>query len=116
MDSTVFMFSDKTYARLKWIVMIFIPALSALYVGLAQLLGLPGALAVSGTLALLASFFGTLLGISSRNFNQLPTPTDGVIEYQELDDGIDLTFSTEAEMQELIKKGELAFRVVPKRG
>ena len=116
MNNTVFMFSDRLYNKLKWAVMILMPALSALYVGLAELWGLPGALTVSGTMALLAAFFGTLLGISTKNYNQAPTPSDGLIEYEELEQGIDLNFSTTAEMRDLIKKDQLLFEVVPKRG
>jgi len=61
--------SSKWYNNLKWLVLIFIPALSALYFGLSAVFpGLPGGTQVVGTLALLATFLGLILGLSSQNF------------------------------------------------
>lgn len=57
--------SNKTYDVLKWIAQILIPALGALYFGLAKIWGFPYGTEIVGTLALIDTFMGALLGISS---------------------------------------------------
>ena len=64
-----FKLSDETYDKLKWIALIFIPAVSALYFGLSQIWGFPYGEEIVGTLALLDTFLGALLGISTKNYN-----------------------------------------------
>lgn len=60
--------SNKAYDILKWLAMIFIPAVSALYFGLSQIWGFPYGEEIVGTLALIDTFLGALLGISSANY------------------------------------------------
>lgn len=57
--------SNRTYDVLKWIAQILIPALGALYFGLAKIWGFPYGTEIVGTLALIDTFMGALLGISS---------------------------------------------------
>lgn len=63
------LFDDKTYNILKWIAQIFLPALGALYFGLAQIWGFPCGEEIVGTIAVIDTFFGMILGISTRNYN-----------------------------------------------
>jgi hypothetical protein len=116
MDSNVFVFSDAVYARIKWFLTIVLPAFTALYIGLGQFWELPNPEAVVGTVSLVGTFLGVCLGISSKQYNQLPPPTDGTILYEELEEGLDLTFETEADMDELVHKDTITFQVVPKHG
>lgn len=60
--------SNKLYDILKWIALVVLPALSALYLGLSSIWGFPCGEQISGTIALLDTFLGTLLGISSVNY------------------------------------------------
>lgn len=60
--------SNRWYDILKWIALVVLPALSALYLGLAGLWGFPYGEQVSGTIALVDTFLGALLGISSANY------------------------------------------------
>lgn len=62
--------SNKAYDVLKWITIIVLPAISALYFGLAQIWGFPYAEQVVGTIAVICTFLGTLLGISSANYKR----------------------------------------------
>lgn len=62
--------SNKVYDILKWIAMIFIPAVSALYFGLSQIWGFPYGEEIVGTLAVIDTFLGALLGISTMNYNK----------------------------------------------
>lgn len=60
--------SNKVYDILKWIALVVLPALSALYLGLSTLWGFPYGDQISGTIALIDTFLGALLGISSANY------------------------------------------------
>lgn len=60
--------SNRVYDALKWLAMIFIPAVSALYFGLSKIWGLPYGEEIVGTLAVIDTFLGALLGISSDKY------------------------------------------------
>lgn len=60
--------SNKLYDTLKWIALVVLPALSALYLGLSGIWGFPWGEQISGTIALIDTFLGTLLGISSVSY------------------------------------------------
>lgn len=60
--------SNKTYDILKWIAQILLPALGALYFGLAKIWGFPYGTEIVGTISLVDAFLGALLGISSSNY------------------------------------------------
>ena len=68
------LFDDKTYDILKWIAQIFLPALGALYFGLAQIWGFPRGEEIVGTIAVIDTFFGVILGISTNNYNRVNIP------------------------------------------
>ena len=68
------LFDDKTYDILKWVAQIFLPALGALYFGLAQIWGFPYGEEIVGTIAVIDTFFGVILGISTSNYNRVNIP------------------------------------------
>lgn len=68
--------SNKTYDILKWIALIFLPALGALYFGLAQIWGLPYGEEIVGTLVVVDTFLGALIGVSTSKYNKNLTDVD----------------------------------------
>lgn len=64
------LFSNKTYDILKWIAQILLPALGALYFGLASIWGLPYGEQIVGTITVIDTFLGVILGISTSNYNK----------------------------------------------
>ena len=62
--------SNKVYDILKWIAQILIPAIAALYFGLAQIWGFPYPAEIVGTLSLVDAFLGAILGISTMNYKK----------------------------------------------
>ena len=64
------MLSNKVYDILKWIAQIVLPALGALYVGRSSLWGRPYGEEVVGTIAVVDTFLGALLGISTAQYNK----------------------------------------------
>ena len=64
------MLNNKLYDVLKWIAQIVIPAIAALYFGLANIWGLPHGEEIVGTLTVLDAFLGALLGISTVQYKK----------------------------------------------
>ena len=62
--------SNKIYNVLKWIAMIVLPALATLYLGLSNVWGLPYGEEVSTTITLINTFLGTVLMISTNQYNK----------------------------------------------
>ena len=63
------MISNKMYDVLKWIAQILLPALGTLYFGLAKVWNLPYSEQIVGTITVIDTFLGVLLGISSAQYN-----------------------------------------------
>ena len=62
-------FSNAIYDKLKWIALILLPALAALYVAIAKYWNLPYPEAISGTIMAIDAFLRAILQISSKNYN-----------------------------------------------
>lgn len=62
--------SNKTYDVLKWIAQVVLPALAALYFGLAGIWGLPYSEEIVGTITVVDTFLGVLLGITSAQYKK----------------------------------------------
>jgi Kef-type K+ transport system membrane component KefB len=60
--------TNKVYDILKWVALVGLPALTALWLTLANIWGFPYAEAIGATLAAVATFLGAVLGISSINY------------------------------------------------
>lgn len=63
-------FDDRTYNILKWVALIVLPGLGALYSALAQMWGWPYVEEVPGTLQAICFFLGALIGVSTANYNR----------------------------------------------
>ena len=62
--------SNKVYNLLKWIAMLFLPALGTLYFALAGIWGLPYGEQFVGTITAIDTFLGVILGISTTKYNK----------------------------------------------
>ncbi len=62
---------DKVYTFLKWLCILGLPALSSMYSTLAHIWGLPCAEQVPATISAVSLFLGTVLGISSAEYNRV---------------------------------------------
>ena len=62
--------SNKLYDVLKYIAQIVLPALGALYFGLSRIWGLPYGEEIVGTIAVIDTFLGALLGISNAQYRK----------------------------------------------
>lgn len=69
--------TNKVYDILKWVALVGLPALTALWLTLANIWGFPYAEAIGATLAAVTTFLGALLGISSINYAKKITEEKG---------------------------------------
>lgn len=60
---------DKWYNVLKWVVVVFLPALETLIFGLGGLLGFD-ATVPCGIIAVVTTFLGALIGVSTYTYNK----------------------------------------------
>lgn len=68
MDNTGFTINPKLYDFLKWMALVLLPAVAALYVSLGSLWDFPAVTQVVGTLTAIDTFLGILLNRSAKNF------------------------------------------------
>ena len=68
--------SNKVYDVLKYIALIVLPALAALYSGLAKIWNLPYEVAIPSTIMVIDTFLGALLQISSNKYAKENQPPD----------------------------------------
>lgn len=62
--------NNKTYDVLKWVALVVLPALTTLWLTLANIWGFPYAEAIGATMAAITAFLGALLGVSSVQYNK----------------------------------------------
>ena len=75
--------SNRTYDTLKWLTTIVLPACGTLYFALSGIWGFPYGEQIVGTITAVVTFFGVILGISSREYNAIePINIEG-LEYIE---------------------------------
>lgn len=60
--------SNKQYDILKWVALVLLPALGTLYFGLAQIWGFPYGEQIVGTITVVDTFLGVILGISNAQY------------------------------------------------
>lgn len=63
--------SNRTYDILKYLTIIVLPAIGALYTGLSQIWALPYAAEIPATITVICTFLGAVLCISTAQYNNL---------------------------------------------
>jgi len=109
------MLTNKQYNVLKRVTQIVLPAAGSLYFGLATIWGLPNAEQVVGSIALLTTFFGVTLEISSRRYDVISEDPEGQLVVKEAEDGKKL-FSLELNRppEEIEQMDTIRFKVQKK--
>lgn len=64
------MLNSKVYDFLKYLTIIVLPAIGALYTGLAQIWSLPYSAQIPATITVICTFLGALLCISTAQYNK----------------------------------------------
>lgn len=105
-------FGNKTYDVLKYIALVVLPAIGALYFGLAGIWDLPKVNEVLGTIAVLDTVLGLILKKSNDVYMQSDARFDGKIEVEEREDGgKTASMVVEGDPEQALEKQELTFKV-----
>jgi hypothetical protein len=103
--------TGKLYDYLKYLAQIVLPALGTLYFGLAGIWDLPSAQEVVGTIVVVDTFLGVLLGISQNNYNKSDARFDGAINVAESEERKTFSLDLKGDPEEIEGKDQLVFKV-----
>lgn len=106
------MFSNKTYDFLKWCALIFLPALGSAYFALAGIWDLPAAEQVVGTIVVVDTFLGAILGLSNKKYNAGDDKYDGEIKVTSDSENTTVHLALDDAKNALAGNSELTFKVV----
>lgn len=108
----MFILSPKMYDFMKKIVQVGLPAISSLYFSLGGIWGLPAPEKVVGSIAVLCTFLGTVLLISSKTYKALEPDHDGNVVVEKTPDGRMLySLELNGDPEELATKSSISFKV-----
>lgn len=77
---------NKTYDILKWVDLLFLPALATVWLAVSGIWHLPFQSEILGTIAAIETFIGSLIGISNRNYYEIQGQTTFEVEDNETED------------------------------
>ena len=101
--------NNRTYDILKWVSLILLPAVSALYFALGSIWGWPNVEKIMGTIAALEIFIGALIGITTPSHNK--ARIDGVMNVVETDEKKTFDLSLDKDPETLEAQDEVIFKV-----
>lgn len=106
------MLSEKAYEIAKRLVQVILPACGALYFGLGQIWEWPAIENVVGSITIITTFLGVVLGVSTSNYYKSGAAYDGDMVITEPVDG-PKTFSLQldGDPEELSNMDSIRFRV-----
>jgi hypothetical protein len=104
--------SNAQYDALKWLALIGLPAVGALYFGLAELWNLPKPHEVVGTLTLLDTFLGVLLGVAKKQYMNSDAPYDGTMEVLKSDSRLIHQLEIATSPDQLSQQNSITLKVV----
>jgi putative holin Dp-1 len=106
--------SNAWYNRIKWIITIGLPAVGAFYFGLAQLWDFPRISGVNGTINLIITFLGLLIGYSTKQYNKTENQPDGDLIVVESDGEKHLGLAVNTSVEAMQAKDTVTLTVVNK--
>lgn len=108
--------NSRFYDFAKYVALVALPGFGAAYFTLAQIWGLPNAEEVVGTVTVVDTLLGVLLGISKKAYDSSDAKYDGILELEDQGDGVKLSvgFLKAEDARELKGAKSLEFKVVEK--
>lgn len=105
--------TNTQYDALKWVALVGLPALGALYYGLAKIWNLPSPEEIVGTITLVDTFLGLVLGVAKKSYDTLPAGYrhDGALEIDETDSSIIHTLNLTTPPEQLGQKDVITLAV-----
>jgi hypothetical protein len=106
------MLTDTSYDVSKKLVQLWLPAISALYFGLASIWGLPAPDKVVGTIAVFTTFLGVVLNVSHNRYKQSDEAYDGKLVVTQREDRTVASLELNDEASVLTNNESIKFKVV----
>lgn len=111
-ERSYFLLSNRSYDLAKWLVQLVLPASAALYFGLASIWSLPAADQVVGTLVVITTFLGVVMGISTRDYYNSGAAYDGAMVITQAEEKKLFSLELGLEPEEIEQMHSLTFKVV----
>jgi hypothetical protein len=102
--------TDKAYNVLKFVALVLLPALGALYAAISGLWGLPSPEAVVGTVTAVDAFLGVVLHLSTASYNTSDSKYAGVLHVEPGEDGSQLRLKS-LDSNAVLTQDEVTFKV-----
>lgn len=109
-----YVLGHKAYEAIKWTTQIVLPASGSLYFGLSQTWGFPNGEAVVGTITLLTTFLGVILGLSNHGYKRSDARFDGDIDITETEHSTQYSLNLNEPPENLSTRSEVTFKITPK--
>lgn len=113
-ESIGFVLGQKLYDRMKLFVQIILPAFATFYLTLGNIWGFGYVEQVVATTTALTTFFGAILGLSSRTYNNSNLKYSGVVKVTETADKLSYKWVLDgdpADPAAIADKDEVTFKV-----
>lgn len=110
-----FVLSGPLYEKMKWFVLIVMPALTTLFWTLSGIFGWPHTDEIMGAAAAVTTFLGVVLGISTNTYKKSDTRYFGEIHVTGTDEGATIShqvFNEDPTGMTIADKKEVTFKVV----
>lgn len=105
---------NRLYDSLVFTAQILLPALGSLYFSLAGLWELPNADSVVGTIVVIDTFLGGLLGLNKLAYNASEVKYDGTMDiYKNVEGKTTYSLNLNSDPEHLDEKKEITFKVTP---
>jgi len=107
-----FVLNDALYGKIKWLIVVVIPAAGTLYFAVAKIWDLPAGEQVLGTLLAIQAFLGVIFAISTQQYNNSDAKYDGTIHIDQTQDKTIVAVEGK-HPDELVEKNEVLLKVKP---
>lgn len=104
--------TNALYDKLKWVALVALPALGALYFALAPLWNLPKPEEVVGTIVAVDTFLGLLLNVATKSYNSSDDKFDGALHVDAQDNKLIHQLEITTDPEDLGQKDSIALKVV----
>lgn len=106
--------SNRLYDALVFTAQILLPAIGSLYFALAGVWDFSNADTVVGTIVVIDTFLGGLLGLNKIAYNSSEAKYDGTMNVTDTPEGKTFSLDLNSDPEDLDEKKEITFKVNPK--
>lgn len=110
-DKNYLVLSNKAYGIAKKLVLVILPGISSLYFGLGNIWGFPAVEEVVGSIAVLTTTLGLILGVSTKGYESSGAAYDGDAVITEAGESKTISLELNVDPHEIENMDSVKFRV-----